>query len=111
MSYKVVEEFIVSRDGTAVHHTEAGSMVELSAEEAAELVEAGKVVPVGKPAVPDPAVTEWLAAEDQYLEDVSLWLEAETRVAQQSMDSADYASGRQRAEQDKKARRGMDSGE
>ena len=45
MSYTVAEEFIVLRDGSAVHYSDVGSTVELSDAEAAELIEAGKIVP------------------------------------------------------------------
>ncbi|OMC02172.1 hypothetical protein [Mycolicibacterium fortuitum] len=45
MSYTVADEFIVLREGAAVHYSDVGSTVELSDAEAAELIEAGKIVP------------------------------------------------------------------
>ncbi|MBU8833602.1 hypothetical protein [Mycolicibacterium goodii] len=44
-SYTVVEPFIVMRDGKAVHYVDVGSQVELSDDEAALLLDAGKVLP------------------------------------------------------------------
>lgn len=43
--YTVAEEFIVLRDGAAVHYSDVGSTVDLTDVEAAELIEAGKIVP------------------------------------------------------------------
>lgn len=43
--YTVAEEFIVLRDGAAVHYSDVGATVDLTDAEAAELIEAGKIVP------------------------------------------------------------------
>lgn len=43
--YTVAEEFIVLRDGAAVHYSQVGSTVDLTDAEAAELIEASKIVP------------------------------------------------------------------
>ncbi|UXA19549.1 hypothetical protein [Mycobacterium sp. SMC-4] len=52
MSYTVVEEFVILRDGGVVHHKTVGSEVELTVEEAAALVAAGKVTADSTAAVP-----------------------------------------------------------
>ncbi|AOT25755.1 hypothetical protein SEA_TORTELLINI_10 [Mycobacterium phage Tortellini] len=47
MSYTIADEVVVIRDGAAVHYTRAqiGAEIELTDDEAAPLIEAGKVLP------------------------------------------------------------------
>lgn len=76
MSYTVAEEFIVLRDGAAVHYSDVGSTVELSDAEAAELIAEGKVTapgPWGAPEVfvptgsteADPSTVAQVVAEEK----------------------------------------------
>lgn len=58
MSYNVSDEFIIERDGAAVHHLDIGSTVELSDEEAAELIAAGKVALIAAGKVAPPAALD-----------------------------------------------------
>lgn len=89
--FVVAEEFIILRDGAAVHYSDIGSTALLSDDEAAEPLAAGQVErpaadepePVAETA-PDPALAEWLTAESQYKADVSEWLEAEKQQAKKS---------------------------
>ncbi|WP_099024318.1 hypothetical protein [Mycolicibacterium palauense] len=80
MPYKVVQEFVLQRGAEVLHVSEVGSTVQLSAAEATDLLAAGKVS--HPDSVGDPGkVAAWLSAEQQYLEDVEVWLEAEKRHA------------------------------
>lgn len=64
MSYTVAEEFILLREGAAVHYSDIGSTVDLTDAEAAELIEAGKIaVPHAIEAPADGTFTE-LVSED-----------------------------------------------
>lgn len=66
MSYTVIEEFIVQRGDSATHYSKVGSKVELSDEEAAELLAAGKIARPGEEPSAEVATAEPVAVRTPY---------------------------------------------